>query len=159
MPAARRVMTTFLGVSAIALGLLGVALVCATHGTTVILQPAATVSFENEMALSLTAKCLLVCVGVLVLRRSRWALFFTFLLLVASTADSVLTLGWLLPPVPPNLTAAGRMGRAVGRGSGAVVPFILYLLLIVYLLLPRTRAEFKSQPHALEAPIPLPPLS
>lgn len=81
----------------------------------------------------------------MLIRRSRlvWpVIVFTLLL---SMSHSALIYGFFLPPVPDSLSSAAHAGRIAGRVAGLMVPPLLYLALMCYLSLPRTRDELR--PH------------
>lgn len=135
----RRPLTTVFGIAAIGLGLVGGALVFGS-----LLSLGAPPVLLSQRILSLATKVALVLTGVFLLRRSRGAVALLLVTLLFSLADSAVTYALLLEPAPSGLSQAGQVGRAFGRVVGLVLPLVCYLGLLGYLLLPKTRMEFRS---------------
>jgi hypothetical protein len=140
--------TTFFGILAIVLGTFGSVLAAAvliynlhgySAGDALVLIQSST-SFAAKSGVALT--------GVLLLMRSRLALIALVCVCLISICDSLITFGWLLPPVSPALSPAGHAGRILGRAMGLALPAVLYIMLFVYLMLPKTRQEFGDRGSA-----------
>ena len=150
--------TTTAGVAAIACALIGSA--AATRAILVLpdIAPEDRVAVYVGCAIALAPKFALFALGVLLLRRSSLALPLAIGTLAFSVIHSLHIYASGLPPIPEHLTEAGRAGKMFGRALGLTLPPILYLLLLAYLSLPRTRAEFShSRERSPQRAVLIPP--
>jgi hypothetical protein len=145
-----RTRTTVLGVGFILFALLslGVALLgwmaVRAHP---IADPAQQRAFMLQLAPSIGAKVLAVVTGMMLITRSPAALPLLVLTLLVSTGHS-LVMQFLIdhPPLPDTFTPAEVTGRLSGWYAAVWLPPILYVFCILYLLMPRSRAEFARGP-------------
>jgi hypothetical protein len=141
----KRTLTTVFGIAAICLALLGGVVALLGLVALMSVAPEHRALLVLERGICLAAKAGLLLAGVLVLMRSKLALPVLILTLLLSVADSVLMYSFFMGPIPDGMSAGSKAGRVFGRFVGLVLPPVLYVGLIVYLCLPKTRAELGSE--------------
>ena len=80
--------------------------------------------------------------GVAILERKLVAKVLLAVVLLLTCVDSIWFYISFMPPVPEGLSAAGRAGREFGHYTAPVFTAMIYLVVLNYLVRPRSRREF-----------------
>jgi uncharacterized membrane protein len=136
--------TTYLAIVAVSLGTVGLLWHFSRLGDLSKVDPNQHDLRVLESVVLIATKASLILTGILILKRSKQAIAWLLCTLVLSIIHSTLVYQFFLAPIPANLSDAGRAGRVAGEVTGLVIAPVLYIGLLCYLLLPRTRAEFTN---------------